>query len=264
MEKRMVFVDTSLCTGCKACSVACKAWNDLPAEKTELITSYQSQAATTHNTWTYISMHEKYENGKMEWLMFKHQCYHCADPDCMKACPVGAIYKTDSGYTLIDQDKCIGCGYCVANCPWGVPKTNPETKKTFKCTGCIDRVENGLLPACVATCQPGALHFGEPEEMKQIAQARLAEVKKENPKAQLYGDKAMGGTTYLYLLLEDPEFYGLPENPTTSASLIAWKDWVQPWGIWLIPIAFGASAVSFVTTRVLKNASKSKGGDIHG
>ena len=100
--------------------------------------------------------------------------------------------------------------------------------------------------------------------MKQIAEVRLAEVKKDFPKAQLYGDKAMGGTTYLYLLKEEPAFYGLPENPTTSASLVVWKDWVQPYGIWLIPIALGASAVSFVTTRIINSMSKSKGGDIHG
>lgn len=263
MTKKMVFVDTSLCTGCKGCSVACKAWNDLPAEKTQLITSYQSQAETTPNTWTYISMHEKYENGKMEWLMFKHQCYHCEEPACMKACPAQAIYKTESGYTLIDHEKCIGCGYCAANCPWSVPKTDPDLKKTFKCTGCIDRIENGLKPACVNTCQPGALNFGDRDEMIQLANARLAEIKEDHPKAQLYGDKAMGGTTYLYLLLEDPEFYGLPVNPTTSASLIAWKDWVQPYGVWLIPVAGAAAVVSFFSTRIINNMSKPKGGNFH-
>ena len=263
--KKMVFVDTSLCTGCKGCSVACKAWNDLPAEKTQLVTSYQSQKDFTPTTWTYITFTEKYENGKMNWLMRKAQCYHCAEPACMKACPVGAISQTESGYVLIDQNKCIGCGYCASNCPWGVPKTDKLQDKTYKCTGCIDRVENGLLPACVHTCQPGALHFGEREAMLNTAKARLAEVKKENPKAQLYGDTLMGGTTYVYLLLDTPETYGLPANPTVPASLSLWKDIVQPYAGWLIPLAAAGAVGSFFSTRLINIMnSKSKGGNTHG
>ncbi len=248
---KMVFVDTSKCTGCKACSVACKAWNDLPAKKTQLVTSYQAQKDYEYDTWTYISFHEKYLDGKMEWLMFKHQCYHCADPACMKACPSEAIYKTDSGYTIIDQEKCIGCGYCVENCPWSVPRTNKEINKTFKCTGCIDRVENGIEPACVATCQPGALHYGEKADMQAFAKERLAEVIKTHPKAQLYGDDIMGGTTYLYLILDKPEVYGLPAKPKTPLSLTLWKDLVHPLG----GIAIGAAAVA-VAAGVVANFAR--------
>ncbi len=251
MAQKMVFVDTSLCTGCKACSVACKTWNDLPAEKNRLVTSYQAQKDYTYNTWTYISFHEKYENGKMNWLMFKHQCYHCAEPSCMKACPSEAIYKTDSGYTIIDQEKCIGCGYCVTNCPWHVPKTNTAINKTFKCTGCIDRVENGIAPSCVSTCQPGALKFGEKDEMLNLAKERLAEVIKTHPKAQLYGDNVMGGTTYLYLILDEPGVYGLPAKPSTPLSLTLWKDIVHPLG----GIAIGGAAL-VVAAGVLANFAR--------
>lgn len=263
--RKMVFIDTSLCTACKACSVACKAWNDLPAEKTQLIRGYQSQGNYTPTTWTYISLHENYENSKMTWRMFKHQCFHCAEPACMKACPVGAISKTDSGYTLISEEKCIGCGYCTVSCPWGIPKTDESKKKTYKCTGCIDRVENGLKPACASTCQPGAIQFGEHDEMLATAKARLEEVKKNNPNAQLYGDKLMGGTTYVYLLLDAPETYEMPSEVATSASLFFWKDYVQPYGGWLIPLAAAASVGSFFTTRLLKVAnSNAKGVDTHG
>ncbi len=244
--KKMVFIDTSLCTGCKACSVACKVWNELPAEKTQLITSYQSQNETTPKTWTYVSFHEKYENEKMNFRMFKHQCFHCADPSCMKACPQKAIYQTESGYVLMDHDKCVGCGYCVANCPFGTPKVDEEKKKSFKCTGCIDRVENNLLPACVNTCQPGALHFGERDEMVALAKTRLAEVQETNPKAQLYGETEMGGTTYLYLLMDSPEFYGLPVNPTTPLSLTVWKDIVHPLGKYV----WSAAAIAVVVGAV--------------
>jgi formate dehydrogenase iron-sulfur subunit len=105
MARKMVFIDTSLCTGCKACSVACKAWNDLPAEKTKRIVSYQTQADFTPTTWTYVQFRENYKNEKMQFNMIKLQCFHCADPACMKACSSDAIYKTETGYTLIDQDK---------------------------------------------------------------------------------------------------------------------------------------------------------------
>lgn len=242
MARKMVFIDTSLCTGCKACAVACKAWNDLPAEKTQLIKSYQSQGDFTPTTWGYINMTEKYEHGKMKWLMLKRQCMHCGEPACMKACSSDAVYKTESGYTLVDHDKCVGCGYCEANCPWKVPKIDPVKKKAYHCTGCIDRVESGLLPACVHTCQPGALQFGDREEMMEKAQYRLAEVQKNHPGAHLYGDAFMGGTTYVYLLTEKENDYGLPWNPDTPLALTLWKDIVHPLG----GLAIGGAALAVV------------------
>ncbi len=245
---KMVFIDTSLCTGCKACSVACKAWNDLPAEKTKRIISYQTQADFTPTTWTYMRFKEEYKENKMHLNMIKLQCMHCAEPSCMKACSSNAIYKTESGYTLIDKEKCIGCGYCAANCPWGVPKVDEAKNKASKCTGCIDRVENGLKPACAATCQPGAIQFGERDEMMAKAKARLAELQLTNHKAQLYGDKLMGGTTYMYLLQDRPDAYGLHPDPSTPISLYLWKDIIYPLG----GIAIGASAAA-ITAGVVAN-----------
>lgn len=238
----MVFIDTSLCTGCKACSVACKTWNQLPAEKTQLISSYQAQGDFTPTRWTYVEFNEDYnaEEGKMYWRMAKLQCFHCAEPACMAACPSDAIYKTESGYTIIDQDKCIGCGYCEINCPWGIPKVNKAIDKTSKCNGCIERVENGMLPACAATCQTGAIQFGEHADMMVKAQSRLAEVVKEYPRAQLYGDAFMGGTNYVYLLTNDPVRYGLVANPKKPLSLTLWKDVVHPLG----GVAFGGAILA--------------------
>lgn len=241
MTRKTVFIDTSKCTGCKACSVACKEWNELPAEKTQLVTSYQSQKDFTPNTWTYVTFIEKYENG-MQWLMRKAQCFHCADPACLKACSSNAIAKTDSGYVIINQDKCIGCGYCAENCPFGVPKVDSVQKKAYKCTGCVERVENNLKPACVQTCQPGALQYGDRDTLLAQAQKRLAEVQKTYSKAQLYGLQEMGGTTFVYLLLDRPETYGLPSNPAIPLSLTLWKDIVRPVG----GIAVGGAAAAVV------------------
>lgn len=258
MTRKMVFVDTSKCTGCKACAVACKEWNELPAEKTKLVTSYQSQKDFTPKTWTYVTFIETYENQTMNFLMRKAQCFHCADPACLKACSSKAITRTETGYVIIDREKCIGCGYCSENCPFGVPKVDPVLKKSFKCTGCIDRVENNLKPACVHTCQPGALDFGEYDTLLGQAKKRLAEVQKTYPKAQLYGEKEMGGTTYLYLLLDNPEVYGLPANPTVPLSLTLWKDVIRPVG----GIAVGGAAAAVVVgvfANFLKGAY-SKGG----
>ncbi|HWJ03947.1 MAG TPA: 4Fe-4S dicluster domain-containing protein [Verrucomicrobiae bacterium] len=193
MAKKMVLIDTSKCTGCKACSAACKEWNELPAEKTTRIKSYQSMNNFTPTTFTYVTFDEKYENNKMQWLFRKAQCFHCSEPACLKACTSNAISKTESGCVVIDRDKCIGCGYCAENCPFGVPKVDKAVNKAFKCTGCIDRVENGLNPACVNTCQPGALEFGDTDAVLIKAKKRLVEVLKKYPKANLYGEKEMGG-----------------------------------------------------------------------
>ena len=240
MTKKMVFVDTSRCTGCKACSVACKCWNELPAEKTKLITSYQSHGDFTPTTWTYMTFTEKYEDGKVNWLTRKAQCFHCAEPWCLKACPQKAIYQTETGFVEIDRNKCVGCGYCTTNCPYGVPKVDPDLKKSVKCYGCINRVESNLLPSCVHTCGPEALSFGDRDKMMVKAETRLAEIQKTNPKAQLYGKDEMGGTTFCYLLMDKPEAYGLPVNPKMPLSLFLWKDVIQPVG----KLVMGAAAAA--------------------
>lgn len=242
MARKMILVDTSKCTGCKACTVACKEWNDLPAEKTHLVESYQTMKDFTPKTWTYMTFIELYQNKKMDFFMRKAQCFHCADPACLKACTSNAISKTVDGFVVIDQAKCIGCGYCAENCPFGVPKVDDVRKKAYKCTGCIDRVENNLTPACVQTCQPGALQYGEREALLTKAKHRLGEVRKQYPKAGLYGEKEMGGTTYVYLLLDAPEVYHLPVHPTIPASLTLWKDVIRPVG----SIAVGGAAAAVV------------------
>ncbi|CAA7602192.1 Formate dehydrogenase iron-sulphur subunit [Acididesulfobacillus acetoxydans] len=242
MARKMIFADTSKCTGCKACTVACKEWNDLPAEKTHLIESYQTMKDFTPKTWTYVTFIELYRNKTMDFFMRKAQCFHCGDPACLKACTSKAISKSADGLVVIDQDKCIGCGYCAENCPFGVPKVDAVRKKAYKCTGCVDRVENGLTPACVQTCQPGALQYGEREALLAKAKERLNEVRRRYPRARLYGEQEMGGTTYVYLLLDAPEVYHLPQHPAVPVSLTLWQDVIRPVGT----VAVGGAAAAVV------------------
>ena len=218
-----------------------------PSGKNRLITSYQSQDEL-HLIHGLTSASMKNENGKMEWMMFKHQCYMCRTFLYELVRLVRSGWNRDT-HLLIRTSS--GCGYCVANCPWSVPKVDKATNKSRKCNGCIDRVENGLEPACVNTCQPGALSFGDRDEMLKKAKGRLAEVKKAHPKANLYGEDIMGGTTYLYLLLEEPEFYGIPASPDTPVSLTLWKDIIHPLG----GIAAGAAG-AVLALGVIANAAR--------
>jgi formate dehydrogenase iron-sulfur subunit len=256
MTKKMILVDTSKCTGCKACTAACKEWNDLPAERTTLVKSYQSTKDFTPTTYTYITFEEKYENSKLQWLFRKAQCFHCSEPACLKACTSNAISKTDYGFVVIDRDKCIGCGYCVENCPFSVPKVDKVANKAYKCTGCADRVENDLKPACVSTCQPGALDYGDMDAMMDKAKKRLAEVQKKYPKANLYGEKEMGGTTYKYILLDVPKEYGLSANVSAPFTLTLWKDLIRPVGTFAMGGAAAAVLLGVLTNAVKGNYKK--------
>jgi formate dehydrogenase iron-sulfur subunit len=100
------------------------------------------------------------QNDKLEWLIRKDGCMHCADPGCLKACPAeGAIIQYANGIVDFQSEQCIGCGYCIAGCPFDVPRLNPEDNRVYKCTLCVDRVVVGQEPACVKTCPTGAIHL---------------------------------------------------------------------------------------------------------
>ena len=129
-------VDTTTCIGCKACEVACVEWNDMPFAPTTFDNTYQTMPETRWNFWNLIKFNEhQKEDGTLMWLMRKDQCMHCADPGCLRACPAeGAIVQYANGIVDFQQEHCIGCEYCVAGCPFNVPKFNPATKKVYKCT----------------------------------------------------------------------------------------------------------------------------------
>ena len=256
-----VLYDASKCTACQACSVACKQWNDLPAEKTVITTSIQSHDNFTPKTWTFIRFKETFENNKMEWNFRKNQCMHCGEAGCIKACSYDAISRTETGFVVIDHQKCIGCGYCTAGCPFNVPRVDEQKKKSYKCTGCPERTANGMIPACVATCQPEALVYGEREQIVKMAEARVKALLPKYPKANVYGAKDLKGLNFTYVLLREPEYYGLPAVPAVSLAITTWKDIVRPLGMLSIAGTLTATAVSYMMTRGKNNEQEDKSHD---
>ena len=190
----------------RACMVACKQWHDLPADmSTPFAGQYQSHKDLNSHTWNLIQMQERIDSeGKFHWDFFKKQCMHCGEPACASGCPEEAIEKKPSGAVVIDEDKCVGCGYCTANCPFGIPKVDAERKKSTKCDLCFDRIEQGMQPSCAKTCTADAILFGTREEMLKKAEERLAMIKDTHPDANIYNPQGVGGVHMLYVLPEKP------------------------------------------------------------
>jgi len=169
-----VLYDATKCIGCRACQVACKQWNELPAEKTTNSGTYENPPRMSAYTFTKINFTEVEYNGEFKWVFNKQQCMHCQEPGCAEACIVGALVKTEEGPVTYDDGKCIGCRYCMVACPFGIPTFEWDKPLPWirKCTFCADRQAAGLKPACVTTCPTGALKFGERDELIVEAQRR--------------------------------------------------------------------------------------------
>lgn len=207
------------CIGCRACQVSCKIWNGLRAEETSFNPAgYTNPPDLSPNTWMLMVYHEGVNGQGPFWLFHKWQCMHCSEAPCAKACPVNAIEVHPEGPVVIRPDKCIGCRYCIEACPYNVPRYDPETNKVYKCTMCVDRIQNGLAPACVEACPTDALEFGPWEELVKKYKAAGFEV---------YGDSVndyVGRTHYLYVTRRYRdigssegkkwnEYIGLPSDP---------------------------------------------------
>ncbi|MEJ2211964.1 MAG: 4Fe-4S dicluster domain-containing protein, partial [Anaerolineae bacterium] len=158
-----ILYDPSKCIGCRACQMACKQWNNLPRESNDPAGIYETPTDLSAITWNIIKLNQNVESGPR---FFNYQCMHCADAACVAACPSGALYKDERGFTAYDREKCIGCGYCTQWCPYGVPHLEVESvltgkAKAAKCTFCQDRVQQGIGgPSCAERCPVGALTWG--------------------------------------------------------------------------------------------------------
>lgn len=220
-------IDTSTCIGCKACEVACQEWNDLPPATTVQMGTYQTLPEMTSNVWNLIKFNEHETDAGFHWLMRKDQCMHCEEPGCLIACPApGAIVQYANGIVDFDQDQCIGCGYCMTGCPFNVPKFAPETRRVYKCTMCVDRVAEGLQPACIKACPTSCLQFGTKDDMLQVANGRVGQLKANGfAHAAVYDPPGVGGTGVVTVLAfgDQPELYGLPRDPRVPAAVRLWK-----------------------------------------
>jgi formate dehydrogenase beta subunit len=220
-------IDTSTCIGCKACEVACQEWNDLPPEAVAPTDTYQTMPDMTARFWNLIRFNEHENDSGLHWLMRKDQCMHCAEPGCLIACPApGAIVQHANGIVDFHQDQCIGCGYCMTGCPFNVPKFADTTRRVYKCTLCVDRVSNGLQPACVKACPTSCLQFGSKDDMLRVAERRVEQLKANGfDQAVVYDPQGVGGTSVVTVLAfgNEPQLYGLPANPTVPAAVWLWK-----------------------------------------
>jgi formate dehydrogenase iron-sulfur subunit len=238
------FTDTSVCIGCKACEVACKEWNLVPEDGLAWTgESYDNTSALGANTWRHVAFIEQEKplfvddgDGTLRWLMSSDVCKHCTEAACLDVCPTGALFRTEFGTVVVQEDVCNGCGYCVPACPFGVldkrhtpqspgdappaPVGAKEDGRVWKCTLCYDRLKGGHEPACAKACPTDSIQFGPLDELRARAEERLAKLDDEGWNgARLYGEgpnDGVGGFGAFFLLLDEPEVYGLPPDPVVT------------------------------------------------
>ncbi|NLG59879.1 MAG: formate dehydrogenase subunit beta [Gammaproteobacteria bacterium] len=250
-------IDTTRCIGCKACQVACMEWNDLRDGVGENTGVYDNPHDLTPQTWTLMRFTEREtDQGTLEWLIRKDGCMHCEDPGCLKACPApGAIVQYNNGIVDFHEENCIGCGYCIAGCPFDIPRLSKKDNRVYKCTLCSDRVAVGQEPACVKTCPTEAIVFGTKEKMVEHAAWRVQDLKSRGyENAGLYDPAGVGGTHVMYVLhhADQPGLYAdLPAEPAIGPTVGLWKGVTKPLG--LAAMALTALAGFFHFIRVGRN-----------
>jgi formate dehydrogenase iron-sulfur subunit len=232
------FTDTSVCIGCKACEVACKEWNGIPDDGGEFTgMSYDNTVGLGADTWRHVQFIEQSppvpvgdgdgdgaegtaDAMEFRWLMSSDVCKHCTHAACLDVCPTGALFRTEFGTVVVQEDICNGCGYCVPACPFGVIDKREDDGLMHKCTMCYDRLDVGQEPACAKSCPTDAIQFGELDELRERAAERVEQLHDRGVgSARLYGhDPAdgIGGAGAFFLLLDEPEVYGLPPDPVVT------------------------------------------------
>ena len=229
-EQRMgFFTDTSVCIGCKACEVACKEWNRVPEDGLALTgMSYDNSVGLGADTWRHVAFIEQNKpmpaggaaDGGMRWLMSSDVCKHCTHAACLDVCPTGALMRTEFGTVVVQEDVCNGCGYCIPACPYGVIDQRKEDGRAWKCTLCYDRLGAGMEPACAKACPTDSIQFGPLDELRERAAERVEQLHEAGEaSARLYGNDpadGVGGDGAFFLLLDEPEVYGLPPDPVVT------------------------------------------------
>jgi formate dehydrogenase iron-sulfur subunit len=217
------FTDTTVCIGCKACEVACKEWNRLPAREGGQTVlsgdSYDNTGRLDGFNWRHVKFVEQFPDDRSQtgrWLMMSDVCKHCVQAPCLEVCPTGAIVRTEFDTVVVQAPACNGCRDCVAACPFGVIDIDPINHTAAKCTLCYDRTKNGLVPACAQACPTQSIQYGPIATLRERADARVAQLHERGVReAYVYGkEDVLGGLNSFYLLVDRPEAYGLPSAPT--------------------------------------------------
>jgi formate dehydrogenase iron-sulfur subunit len=260
------FTDTSICIGCKACEIACKEWNLVPQDTLDFSgDSYDNTGSLGANSWRHVAFVEQKQvaagdgDDALRWLMSSDVCKHCTHAGCLDVCPTGALFRTEYGTVVVQQDICNGCGYCVPACPFGVidrrerrqlpTVAGPEASgigMAQKCTLCYDRLKGDEEPACAQACPTKSIQFGPLDELRSRATARLERLQAEDvADARLYGESAddgVGGMGAFFLLLDEPEVYGLPPDPVVPTRHLP--------EIWTSAFVAGAALLAAVAAAV--------------
>ncbi|UCF40362.1 MAG: 4Fe-4S dicluster domain-containing protein [Gemmatimonadota bacterium] len=202
-----VLVDTTKCLGCRMCEFACATANDLPQPEASIDRSVERQTSPTQ--WTVVN---RYETAKGP-VTAKRQCMHCLQPACASACLTKAMYKEPEGPVRWRESKCMGCRFCMVSCPFDAPKFQYDSPvpKIQKCVMCWERLEQGERPACVANCPAGALQFGRRSDLLDEGRRRIA-LEPEKYVHHIYGEREVGGTSWLYLASVPFEQLGFPAD----------------------------------------------------
>lgn len=272
MADKAILYDATKCTACRGCQIACKQWNEndeyIPTIENGVNSknrgSYENPPDLSATTWLKMKFTEYESGSKLKWLFTRRSCMHCTDAACVRACPNGTLYKNEYGFVAYTQDTCTGCGYCADACPFDVPRLSGNVfmgiNRMSKCSACTNpgynRLDEGWEPSCVKTCPPGALQYGDRNQLLSAAKARVSELKADGkPNANLYGEDELDGLHVLYILEEAPSVYGLPESPGIPAAMVAWKNVIQPVG-WVLG---GLTIIGLGLNYIVARANVNKG-----
>lgn len=238
-RKKGLLITPELCTACRACQVACKEWNKLPADETINRGTYENPPDVNANLYNKIRFVENDKDVGVEWLFISRRCMHCTDAGCVDVCPApGALYHTPFGTVGFNKDICIGCNFCVAGCPFDIPRYDVGGK-VAKCHMCENRVANGLEPACAKVCPTDAIRFGDRDGL--IARA------KDEGYSKVYGEADLGGLGVVFAFRKEPEHYGYKSSPSLPASAAAWRGILKPLALIGLGGALAAAGAHYVT-----------------
>ncbi len=207
MSGYSILVDTSKCTACRGCQVACKQWNGLPGTKTKNVGTHENPQDLSFETYKVVRFAEgKNGDGKAYWNFFTEQCRHCMSPGCMAVAEKDEIVQDEKTGAVIYTPKTKDLDFkaTLEGCPYNIPRQNPKTKVLVKCTMCFDRITNKMIPACVKSCPTGAMTFGERDKILADCKKRVEELKKAYPKAQAINPDDV---RVIYIVTDDPKKY---------------------------------------------------------